>query len=328
MAQITFNRGTYAQYNTSTKSANGLYFCTDTHQLFVGENEYTKSTKTLNAEPTSSTAGDLGRLYAYNGNLYLCSAIGSGSYTWVRVANINDVVDTTYSISSTTEGQITLTPSTGTAETITINGWSDLAKKSDITAVLKFKGTKATADQLPDVADVGDVWAVSADDSEYVCTTAGEAGGSAAVWEKLGPVIDLSAYAIASQVIPRVTGEDGEVPKFKADGTIESTGFTLGCSVPADAVFTDTTYNVADANNDGLMSAADFTKLSGIEAGAQVNTVTGVKGNAENSYRTGDINITAANLGITMAVSDINAISTTYATKDEVAQAISWTELS
>lgn len=50
------------------------------------------------------------------------------------------------------------------------------------------------------------------------------------------------------------------------------------------------------------LSTEDFTtaeknKLSGIEAGAQVNTITGVKGNAESSYRAGNVNITPDNIG-------------------------------
>ena len=46
------------------------------------------------------------------------------------------------------------------------------------------------------------------------------------------------------------------------------------------------------------MSAIDKTKLDGIESGAQKNTVTGVKGNSESSYRTGNINITKTNIGL------------------------------
>lgn len=50
------------------------------------------------------------------------------------------------------------------------------------------------------------------------------------------------------------------------------------------------------------LSTNDFTtelknKLNGIEAGAQVNTVTGIKGNAESAYRTGNVNLTPANIG-------------------------------
>ena len=51
------------------------------------------------------------------------------------------------------------------------------------------------------------------------------------------------------------------------------------------------------------LSTNDYTtdeknKLAGIAAGAQVNTVTGVKGNSESSYRTGNINITPTNIGL------------------------------
>ena len=39
-------------------------------------------------------------------------------------------------------------------------------------------------------------------------------------------------------------------------------------------------------------------KLKGIEEGAQVNTITGVKGDSESSYRTGNVNITKDNIGL------------------------------
>lgn len=73
---------------------------------------------------------------------------------------------------------------------------------------------------------------------------------------------------------------------------------TVLSDVPANAVFTDTTYDPATTITAGLMSAADKTKLNGIEAGAQVNTLTGVKGSAESTYRTGNVDITKANIGL------------------------------
>lgn len=50
---------------------------------------------------------------------------------------------------------------------------------------------------------------------------------------------------------------------------------------------------------DGLLSTLTpmSQKLATIESGAQVNTVTGVKGSAEGSYRTGNIDLTPANIG-------------------------------
>lgn len=439
MALIKFGQGLYSAYAELTKDQYQVYFTTDTKQIFVGSNEYTKGTKILGAAPTDATEGNPGTLYAYSNNLYLCEGYDSteSKWVWTRVANINDqggsvtsvaaadgvetesgspitgsgtikhsiptgastVVDptadaapafgstfaiqgvatdkfghvtasntrtitipsetalavtaasgaastlaygstfaavtgvekgdgshdltatttvftvpssddTTYSISSTEEGVITLTPSSGDASTVQINGWDDLAKKSDITAVLRFKGTKAEVSQLPTTdVEVGDVWAVEEDNSEYVCT----AITPSVTWEKLGPVIDLSAYALSEDVIQRVTGEDGEVPKFKADGTLESTGFTLGCSVPATAVFTDTTYDPATTAVDGLESAADKAKLDGIEANAEVNIIEVVK--AAGTALTVDpsdrsVDVTLSSLGVSSSATAIdNAVS-------------------
>lgn len=104
---IKFGQGTYEHYNAlGSKSQYEVYFCTDTHQIFVGSQEYTKSTKTLSAIPTTSTAGDIGRLYfvnvddPVNKGLYLCAAVDNGSYTWTRVANINDIVGTVTSVAA------------------------------------------------------------------------------------------------------------------------------------------------------------------------------------------------------------------------------------
>lgn len=58
------------------------------------------------------------------------------------------------------------------------------------------------------------------------------------------------------------------------------------------------TLNAHTENDDIHFSATERTKLSGIAAGAQVNTITGVKGNSESSYRTGNVNITKANIGL------------------------------
>ena len=60
----------------------------------------------------------------------------------------------------------------------------------------------------------------------------------------------------------------------------------------------DTTYGLASQSSNGLMRSTDKTKLDGIESGAQRNTVLGVKGSSESAYRTGNVNITKANIGL------------------------------
>ena len=58
-----------------------------------------------------------------------------------------------------------------------------------------------------------------------------------------------------------------------------------------------TDLKAATSSADGLMTATDKAKLDGIESNAQKNTITGIKGNAETNYRTGNVNITPANIG-------------------------------
>ena len=74
---------------------------------------------------------------------------------------------------------------------------------------------------------------------------------------------------------------------------------------------------IADATTSvsGWMSASDKTKLNGIDTGA---TKIRVKGNSEGTYRTGDVNITAANVGAVPTTRTVNSkalssnISLTY----------------
>lgn len=51
--------------------------------------------------------------------------------------------------------------------------------------------------------------------------------------------------------IPIVENATNRVAKFKADGTLASTGFILGCDVPSDAVFTDCKVAQAPLPNSG-----------------------------------------------------------------------------
>ena len=81
------------------------------------------------------------------------------------------------------------------------------------------------------------------------------------------------------------------------DGTKAS---SAGAAVRGQAAVLNTALagKVDKETGKSLMSADEHTKLTGIESGAQVNAVTGVKGNAENNYRTGEINISPANIGL------------------------------
>ena len=63
-------------------------------------------------------------------------------------------------------------------------------------------------------------------------------------------------------------------PVYFQNGVPVATTHTIAKSVPANAVFTDTTYGAATANTAGLMSASDKAKLYGIANGANNYTYT------------------------------------------------------
>lgn len=78
----------------------------------------------------------------------------------------------------------------------------------------------------------------------------------------------------------------------------------------------DTTYDDANATTHGLMTAGDFTKLSGIASGAQVNKVEIIEVNGTALVITNK----AANIDLSgyATKSDINSALTSYYTKTEV----------
>lgn len=89
----------------------------------------------------------------------------------------------------------------------------------------------------------------------------------------------------------------------------------------------DTTYSVASATKNGLMSASDKEKLDAIEEGAQANTITGVKGDSESLYRTGNVNITKANIGLNNVENKSSATIRGELTSSNVTTALGYTPL-
>ena len=111
--------------------------------------------------------------------------------------------------------------------------------------------------------------------------------------------------------IPKVSGAEGKVAQFNADGNLESSSFEIKKSVPSDALFTDTIIDneagdgidVSGEHNKKIAlsvgtktiladAVSDHAKLAGIEEGAQKNTVTSVAG------KTGDVIIDKEDVGL------------------------------
>lgn len=79
--------------------------------------------------------------------------------------------------------------------------------------------------------------------------------------------------------------------------------------IKLNGVLVPITHNAsATSSSDGLMSAADKAKLDSIAAGA---SVTGVKGEHESEYRSGNVNITKNNVGIYTGTADPSTMLST-----------------
>lgn len=394
---VLFKTGTKAAYDQATINESYLYFTSDTHQLFVGSNEFTKSYGgDLSGEPTTATTGEIGKIYSYNGSVYACKAYDGTDYTWERIANINDYIGTvtsvaagdglsgdtitssgslahaiptdaavtntgvsenqtpaiggaftvqgfttdkfghatnvstysvtlpglsqasdsatlasastfaavsgvvsttvngnnvlqattttytlpisTYSFTSTQEGKITVSPSGGTAYDVTINGWSDLAKKSELAAVFTYKGSVAEYSDLSNVSNpkVGDVWHVEETNSEYVYVEDPDNQGQY-IWEELGSAVDLSDYAKTADVIARLGAAStaGHLPTITADGQLADSGVTpadLATTVASNPSTASTVYIVGSGSSSA--STSSLEKSSGIYMDLDNNTIT------------------------------------------------------
>lgn len=142
-------------------------------------------------------------------------------------------------------------------------------------AGISFKGAVNSTNTLPtvaykagwqySVAEAGTYAGQSCEVGDLILCIKDYASGSASNkdWAVLQVNIVGAVTGPANSVANRVA-----VFSDTSGKQIKDSGFTLGKSVPADALFTDTTYRAATASSEGLMSANDFSKLAGIETAA------------------------------------------------------------
>lgn len=171
-------------------------------------------------------------------------------------------------------------PSTVEAEIITIRKL--IAAVAD--RGISFQGPVSSTDTLPTVnyksgwqyivAEAGTYAGIACEVGDLVLCIRDYASGSASNsdWIVLQANIVGAVTGPASAVV-------GHVAIFAnvSGKVIKDSGFTIAKSVPADAKFTDTTYSAATADTDGLMTAALFSKLAAIEAGADKTDTANVK---------------------------------------------------
>lgn len=178
--------------------------------------------------------------------------------------------NTTYTLTqdSSDGHKITLTPSSGTATTITIP--DNNTTYSNMTAATASAAGKAGLVPAPAAGKQasflrGDgTWVVPTNTTYSAATTSAAGLMSAADKTKLdGIATSANNYShptsSGNKHIPS-GGSSGQILRWSADGTA-----TWGAD-------NNTTYSAATQSADGLMSAADKTKLDGMDTGATKNT--------------------------------------------------------
>lgn len=178
----------------------------------------------------------------------------------------------------------------GYAPKITIDGFGHITSAEDVSI---------TADVANSLSTAGTVRVNLASSSAPTYTSGGNItpgvtgilpvanGGTGNSSVDTAPTANSTKMVTSGGVASALSGKQD---KLTAGTNITISGTTISAK--------DTTYGVATASANGLMSSTDKAKLDGIEAGAQKNTVTGVKGSSETAYRTGNVSISKANVGL------------------------------
>ena len=165
-------------------------------------------------------------------------------------------------ITNAIDGSEAFAVDTGTTYVLYDGQWSIKSSELTPTKIAEILGDITSIDYqvvaaLPTTGIKGTIYLVShnhgEDDiyDEYIWVNG--------IYERIGNTdVDLRNY------IQKVLGANNKVSKFDSNGNLVSTGYELNKTVPADAVFTDTTYEDATQSVHGLMSVSDKTKLDEI----------------------------------------------------------------
>lgn len=331
MAQVKF----YADLSTNISAKaieNGaMYFATDTHQLFIDLNDSRVTIGTtwdeVDGKPSTFTPSSHTHSYA-----------GSASAGGPATSAINDSksqeIDVTYIKGVTLSGHtVTITKGDNTTSTFTIpdnnttysvattsaNGLMSSTDKSKLDGITASADSVSFTQGATSGTKVGDITINGSTTSLYAPTdTDTHYASKNVVGSSTATSNTTSALSNGNVYLNSV--ENGAVTsthKISGSGATSVTSDTSG-NIVISSTDNNTTYSTATTSAAGLMSAADKSKLDGVASRAQVNSITGIKGNAESSYRTGNVNITPANIGL-------GNVDNTADSSKSVASAATWT---
>lgn len=199
-----------------------------------------------NTKPGTYVSGTKGDLYVYteNNNPSAFVYFGAG-------VTPNGLEHIWYQLSPTVDAAMS-DSSYNPVQNKIIKAYVD-NKISGLGTVLNYKGTKSSYQQIIGItsAKAGDVWINTADNSEYVCKQ-DISTATAAAWEMLGPTIDLSGYALKSEL-----GGFAYISNYTPQGTISINPYTPSATL---------TYSKAVTGQSTWSSVNQITAISSMTA--------------------------------------------------------------
>lgn len=270
---VTFWKGTLAAYQLKTHEEGRLYFITDAgnESLYLKDTLISpKRLATLTADTTDAVSTATAKAIVDFVKAQVAGAFADGSAYAVAIKGLQDQIDAIDGRLTTAEGDIdtlegradavdTILAGYGTGEGNIATVKEDIeAVKAIASAALDFKGTVEKEENLPETAENGDVYFVTEDQSEYVY-----AGGK---WEKLGPVVDYSVFALKTDVKGTTDGLDARIAANEA--------ILAGFGTEEGEVAT-VTAAIATAKGEAIDSAAETAGglVDGLEAEVRAFTV-------------------------------------------------------
>lgn len=277
------------------------------------------------------------------------------SRVWAKIKNkfSNAIISGSQTTTSTQDGGnnvYTFTDMSGNTSTFTTKNGSKGSPGNNGTSAYWFAGTAVTGTGSSISASVtnskaNDMYlntstynvyiATATNTWKYLCNIKGANGTNATTTS----VATTSANGLMSStdktklngIAEGATANTGTITGIKMNGSSKGTSGVVDLGTVLTS-HQDISGKVDKVNGKGL-STNDFTttlknKLDGIASGAEVNTMTGVKGSSESSYRTGNVSISKDNIGLGNVDNKSSATIRGEITSSNVTSALGYTPLS
>lgn len=190
---------------------------------------------------------------------------------------------------------------------------SSYAKTADMNSAIEA-AKSAVKDELIDGAP--DTYDTLKEIADYI---AEDKTGAAAMNEAIAGKLGKTETAVAAAKLTTSAGSTTQ-PVYFDGGVPKACTYSLNKTVPADAVFTDTTYTAGT----GISISSNAINNTGVRSVTAGSTANQLSVNTGGTTTTITINNVANATSATKATQDAsgNVITSTYATKDEVTEAV------